>query len=207
MQLSQSIIISRSYQSPLTPKRATLIYRVLVELSPIWVQANLVLGADGSTSVNGRSAGLSSAADRTRFHALRAECDAILIGGATARSEPYRQTPKPLFILTRDLDSGLKLSNPAARLLNATPTEAIAQIRTLGHNRILVESGANLLRQLLALDLLDGIYLTITPATPDEGRFPIDELLNLLALNKMELISDETMSEEHFLYFRRSRSD
>jgi riboflavin biosynthesis pyrimidine reductase len=176
-----------------------------VEASPKWVRANLVLGADGSTSLGGRSAGLSSVADRSRFHALRGGCDAILVGGATARSEPYRKTPKPLFILTRDSD--LELSHPDAHLLNLGPVEAIGLIRESGHNRILMESGANLLRQFLALDLLDGIHLTITPAAPNEARFPISELLNLLALNELELITDESVGEEHFLFFSRSSSD
>ena len=43
------------------------------------VRANLVVGSDGATTLNGRSAGLSSANDRNRFHAMRAEFDVIVI--------------------------------------------------------------------------------------------------------------------------------
>jgi hypothetical protein len=64
------------------------------------VAANLVIGADGSTTRGGSSRGLSFEADRQRFHQLRGEFDVILVGGNTARSEPYSKTPIPLIVLT-----------------------------------------------------------------------------------------------------------
>ena len=63
--------------------------------------ANLILGRDGGTSIRGRSAPLSSSSDRKRFHELRAMSDAIVIGGETARCEPYGKTPVPLIVVTR----------------------------------------------------------------------------------------------------------
>lgn len=56
-----------------------------------WVMANMVMGLDGAFSVEGRSAGLSSDADRTFFHRLRAVSDVILVGAGTARVENYRR--------------------------------------------------------------------------------------------------------------------
>ena len=65
------------------------------------VLANLVLGSDGSTTLDGSSKALSSASDRKRFHELRTLASAILIGGNTARTEPYASTPVPLVVVTR----------------------------------------------------------------------------------------------------------
>jgi riboflavin biosynthesis pyrimidine reductase len=50
---------------------------------------NMVSTADGRASLGGRSAPLSSPADRELFHALRAACDAVLVGAGTLRDERY----------------------------------------------------------------------------------------------------------------------
>jgi hypothetical protein len=62
--------------------------------------ANLIVGSDGSTTANNSSIGLSTDDDRLRFKQLRSKSDLILIGGNTARREPYKRTPVPLYILT-----------------------------------------------------------------------------------------------------------
>lgn len=53
------------------------------------VLLNMVSTVDGRASVEGRSAPLSSPADRDLFHALRSAVDAILVGAGTARAERY----------------------------------------------------------------------------------------------------------------------
>ena len=78
---------------------------------PAQISLSLVLGADGSLTKNGSSRALSSAGDRQRFLALRRECGAIVIGGETARAEPYERTPAPLIILSRTLK---RYDNPNA---------------------------------------------------------------------------------------------
>jgi len=65
--------------------------------------ANLIVGKDGSTTVAGSSTPLSTDEDRRRFHQLRTDADLILIGGNTARREPYKRTPIPLYILTHTM--------------------------------------------------------------------------------------------------------
>lgn len=55
-----------------------------------WVRANFVASADGAATVEGRSGGLGSAADRELFHVLRGLADVILVGGGTARQEMYK---------------------------------------------------------------------------------------------------------------------
>jgi len=53
------------------------------------VMLNMVATADGRSTINGRSAPLSSRADRELFHGLRAPVDAVLVGAGTARTERY----------------------------------------------------------------------------------------------------------------------
>jgi len=55
-----------------------------------WVRANMVSSLDGSAVVDGRSGGLSSAADKKVFGVLRGLCDAVVVGAGTARAEGYR---------------------------------------------------------------------------------------------------------------------
>ncbi|HEX6920860.1 MAG TPA: dihydrofolate reductase family protein, partial [Actinomycetes bacterium] len=61
-----------------------------------WVRSNMVSSVDGSAVVDGRSGGLSSAADKQVFGVLRGLCDVVLVGAGTARKEGYRAPrPKP----------------------------------------------------------------------------------------------------------------
>src|SRR4051794_11654580 len=53
------------------------------------VLLNMVETADGRATLGGRSGPVSGAADRELFHALRASCDAVLIGAGTVRAERY----------------------------------------------------------------------------------------------------------------------
>ena len=53
------------------------------------VALNMVASVDGRIAVGGRSAPLSSPADRALFHALRAEADAVMAGARTVRLERY----------------------------------------------------------------------------------------------------------------------
>ena len=67
-----------------------------------WVRANMVSSLDGAATVDGRSAGLSSAADKTVFDVLRGLCDVVLVGAGTARAEGYRAPgPKPAYAAQR----------------------------------------------------------------------------------------------------------
>jgi riboflavin-specific deaminase-like protein len=102
---------------------------------------NMIASVDGRIAVGGRSAPLSSGADRSLFHALRAGADAVMAGGRTVRMERYgpiirnRDTratrvraglpEQPLaVIVTRrvDLDPMLPLlADPESRVVIMTP--------------------------------------------------------------------------------------
>ncbi len=53
------------------------------------VALNMVATVDGRASVAGRTAPLSSVADRQLFHALRTCVDAVMVGAGTLRTERY----------------------------------------------------------------------------------------------------------------------
>ena len=164
-----------------------------------WVRANLVVGADGSTAINGSSKGLSSGQDRTLFHAIRAEATAILIGGATARSEPYEYTPVPLFVVSHETTlPGSAAGNDKATVLNLSPVQAIARIKAEGFARILIEGGAHFVTALSHAHLIDGIYLTRTASTPAEAMIDFYELLAGFVL-----ASSEETEGERFDYYER----
>jgi riboflavin-specific deaminase-like protein len=54
-----------------------------------FVALNMVATVDGRASVAGRTAPMSSVADRQLFHALRARVDAVMVGAGTLRAERY----------------------------------------------------------------------------------------------------------------------
>lgn len=90
------------------------------------VRANFAASADGAVTVDGRSRGLSSEADRDVFHLLRAMSDVVLVGAGTVRTENYggaRQgdhgTP-PIAVVTRTLDL-----DPRSRLFTDTKVPPI----------------------------------------------------------------------------------
>src|SRR5580704_13430686 len=86
----------------------------------------MIESIDGASSLNGRSGGLSGAADRLVFAVLRSLADVILVVAATARAEKYRpvreqeiwpklrgerqQPTPPIAVVTRKLD--LDLDSP-----------------------------------------------------------------------------------------------
>lgn len=113
----------------------------------------MVTSLDGAVSVQGRSEGLSGAADKEVFRVLRALADVVLVGAGTARREGYAppkshevladlrygRPPAPaLAVVSRRcaLDPGSPLfSDPAARPLVFTcasaPAEQVHAVRPL----------------------------------------------------------------------------
>jgi riboflavin biosynthesis pyrimidine reductase len=91
-----------------------------------WVRANMVASVDGAISVDGRSAGLSGAADRLVFSILRSLADVVVVGAGTVRAERYgrpklkniwpqlragRPAAPPIAVVTKSLDLGTRLMN------------------------------------------------------------------------------------------------
>jgi riboflavin biosynthesis pyrimidine reductase len=108
-----------------------------------WLRANMVSSLDGSAVRDGRSEGLSSAADKEVFGVLRGLADVVLVGAGTARTEGYRalrpkeayagvraslgQRPAPVLALVSgrlDLDPDSQLFHGGASALSSSPTPA-----------------------------------------------------------------------------------
>jgi len=139
--------------------------------------ATLVMGADGSTSLNGNSEGITSAVDRKRFLARRRKSDCLIIGGNTARSDGYAKTPIPLVILSRSRPKLLAI-NPAAHWWNLSPADAIIRAQRDFGEKILVEAGISIISELLSLGLIDQLELSVTPVQGGDNRLSADELLH-----------------------------
>lgn len=146
-------------------------------LSAMSVFASLVVGTDGSTSKNGSSKGISSGADRTTFLARRRNADFILIGGQTARTEPYHRTPVPVVVASHSMINALA-ENRLAHWWNLSPVSALEKGRKKFGPNVLVEAGPRLINELIQARALDGIYLSITSVIDGEDVINVDELLS-----------------------------
>ncbi len=154
--------------------------------------ANLVMGADGSTSIRGSSSALSSKLDRLRFHELRKRASVILIGGNTARNEPYAKTPLPLVILTlKNQIPDEVLANPNLEVWQLDPVEAVAKAQIEFPGNILIEGGINLLVKLLAAELIDELYLTINSQAGGENIYDLNQLTREFTITSSEKSGDD----------------
>lgn len=154
------------------------------------VTLTLVSGSDGSTSKGGNSAGVSSAADRTSFLARRRAADCILIGGNTARTEPYQRTPVPVVVISRSLINPLA-NNRLAHCWNLTPVKALDRaIKTFGPN-VHVEAGASIIDELLSAGRVDALELSITEVLDGEDKVDLAKLLSYFS-QQSEKIADGT---------------
>jgi riboflavin biosynthesis pyrimidine reductase len=131
------------------------------------IVATLVIGADGSSSLNGTSAAVTSAADRENFLKRRRQVDCIIIGGNTARAEPYSKTPAPLVIISRQLHPQL----PAAHVWDCDPLDALSRAREEFGENILIEGGASFISYLLDKNAIDVLELSVTASSGGHDVF------------------------------------
>jgi diaminohydroxyphosphoribosylaminopyrimidine deaminase/5-amino-6-(5-phosphoribosylamino)uracil reductase len=117
-------------------------------------------------------------------HALRGRCDAILVGGQTARTDDPLLTARPAqgdpmrpllrCVITRsgDLSPTLKLmSTPdlgETAIYQGTLAEMMADLHARGVTHLLVESGAQLSAALVSQNLVDRAWVFRSPETLNE---------------------------------------
>ena len=154
------------------------------------VIATLVVGADGSTSRNGNSAGVTSEIDRSQFLQRRRNADCIIIGGNTARTEPYHRTPVPVVVISRSLINPLA-DNRLAYCWNLSPGSALDQAIAMFGPRVHIEAGISIINELLLHNRIDELELSITESTGGEDKIDIEELLNHFT-SISEIVSDGT---------------
>ncbi len=157
------------------------------------VIGTLVVGADGSTSKNGNSAGVTTALDRSEFLQRRRSADCIIIGGNTARTEPYQRTPVPVVVLSRTLINPLS-GNRLAHCWNLTPEKAVDKALEAFGPRIHIEAGASIFQELISAGRIDQIELSITEITGGEDKLDVEQLLSNFAIT-----NDQTVEGTRFI--------
>lgn len=167
--------------------------------------ANLIVGRDGSTTSNNSSIGLSTDEDRLRFQQLRSRSDLILIGGNTARREPYKRTPIPLYILTH-AQVRLQPKNQLAKQFSMSITDLFSDISnnfpptdSTSPINLLIEAGPVLLKQMIDLRLIDHLHLTKNLEKNGENRISIEELIS-----PFKLMSSEIVGSCEFMHFQKT---
>lgn len=165
--------------------------------------ANLIVGRDGSTTSAGSSIGLSTEEDRRRFHQLRSDNDLILIGGNTARREPYKRTPIPLYILTHS-KVRLQPKNQLVKQYSLSPAQMIQELKTSFNPKqdsaikLLVEAGPALLKEMIGEGLIDNLYLTINLEKTGDNPISVTELTT-----GFDLITRENIPPCDFLFYKK----
>ena len=151
--------------------------------------ATLVVGVDGSTTKNSNSTGITSVTDRAAFLARRKLVDCILIGGSTARNEPYQRTPVPLIILSRSTVNPVP-NNSMSHLWNIAAPLAIVEAQKIFGANILVEGGIALINVLLQENLIDRLELSVTKAIGGENCIDYRALLAKFKYSECTTIAD-----------------
>ncbi|GGD06867.1 dihydrofolate reductase family protein [Nocardioides daphniae] len=159
----------------------------------LWVRVNMVASVDGSAQgTDGVTDSINNASDKRVFDALRSYCDVVVVGAGTARTENYGPAGKPLVVVSRTGEINDRLlaaprgsvilatvehapGLPAARealgdenvmILGSYSIDFTALRRELaarGWTQILGEGGPHVLRDLLAVGVVDELCLTIVP--------------------------------------------
>ncbi|HEV2061905.1 MAG TPA: dihydrofolate reductase family protein [Solirubrobacteraceae bacterium] len=137
---------------------------------------NMVASVDGRATLHGRTADLSSPADKQVFFALRRRVDAVLVGTGTLREERYGpllrdEEEQPLAIVCSrrgDFPDDIPLfTDPRSRVLTHTgpsPREALVRAHAEhGVRSVLCEGGPTLNGVLFAEGVVDELFLSISP--------------------------------------------
>jgi riboflavin biosynthesis pyrimidine reductase len=90
------------------------LYAYPENLTTPWLQVNFVSSADGASTVDGRSRGLSSPGDRKVFALGRDLADVIMVGAGTASIEGYRGVKRTEVRTERRARLGLTETPPIA---------------------------------------------------------------------------------------------
>ena len=158
------------------------------------IVATIVVGVDGSSTINGSSTEVTSAADRATFLQRRRLVDCIIIGGNTARNEPYSKTPVPLVVVSKQEHPQL----PAAHVWDLDPKDALTRARQEFGVNILIEGGASFISYLLEQNLVDVLELSVTHATSGADVFDYEKFLSLAHSVNKKVVSDTTFYTAEF---------
>ena len=83
-----------------------------------YLALNMVSSLDGKATIDWRTKGLSTELDRTLFHHLRTQADAVMVGAGTARTERYGRMTKTDELHEKRRSEGLA-ADPLAVVVSA----------------------------------------------------------------------------------------
>ena len=141
-----------------------------------FVQLKMAVDANGRIARgDGKPAWVTGPEARADGHLLRAEADAILVGGMTVRADDpeltcrlpglEERTPLPFVMSSkRDLPPDSHLARRGAEVLRGTVHEVLADLGSRGINRLMVEGGAAIARSFLDAGVVDEIQLFRSPS-------------------------------------------
>ena len=158
------------------------------------IVATIVVGTDGSSTLRGSSTEVTSAADRATFLQRRRTVDCIIIGGNTARNEPYSKTPVPLVIVSKQAHPHL----PKAHVWNLDPKDAVDKARQEFGENILIEGGASFISYLLDHNVVDVLELSVTPASGGADILDYKKYLSLADSVSKSVVSDTAFYTAEF---------
>jgi riboflavin biosynthesis pyrimidine reductase len=155
-----------------------------------WLRTNFVCTVDGGAyDTSGVTASLGGDADHEVFQLLRRLADVVMVGAGTARIEKYGASKTPLALVSRRLDIPDHLVGRDLIVITTTdaPADRLETLRTAGveimaygeievdwtsvfdefdakgWRHLLCEGGPTLHGDLVTLDLVDEVCLTIAP--------------------------------------------
>jgi diaminohydroxyphosphoribosylaminopyrimidine deaminase / 5-amino-6-(5-phosphoribosylamino)uracil reductase len=148
-------------------------WRTWVSLGRPFVIYKVAVTLDGSVRLPGKR-WISGEASRRFVHALRADVDAVAVGGGTARTdkprldardvETPRGQPRRLVFSRAPLPDGLDLE------LRTGPLAAeLAALAADGVQSLLLEGGPTLAAAFFAEDLVDKLLVFVAPALAGDG--------------------------------------
>ena len=155
------------------------------------VLANMVIGANGATSLNHDSAELSSPADRKRFHEIRKMSTALVVGGNTFRREHYSKAPMPVYVATQTPTS----STSTSIFIVAAPEIVVRKALEDSNGAVLIEGGIRFIAPLLAKGVIDRLFLTRSPISGDGDFFDFENLHRNYQLDSSNKVDDVTFEE------------
>jgi riboflavin biosynthesis pyrimidine reductase len=123
----------------------------------------------------------------------RRGADCIIIGGNTARTEPYQRTPVPVVVLSRALINPLT-GNRLAHCWNLSPVKALDKAIEAFGSRVHIEAGATVLEELVAAGRIDELELSITAVTDGEDKLDVEKFLTHFAI-----IKDQSLDGTRFI--------
>lgn len=141
--------------------------------------ASLVVGANGATSLAGKSSPLSTPSDRARFLERHRSAAAFIIGKQSALIESYSSSNVPIFVLSRS-NEAIQFPHPLMQQITVADGELAEIVRGLDQQiegDIVVEAGASLLTALIEVGVIDLLELSISPIEGNGNFFPYEEIL------------------------------